>query len=734
MRRIVHIGFTALVLVTVSCQKEFEPVAGTTPAEGRIYTAVIEEEQTPEGRSSVTIDGNVARFSWADGDLITVISSDGAAVENTEIRVSEGNATFTLSSVDSPKYATYPQIAKEYKDGVLSSVALPPIYNDYKGSTNVPMFADMSGGNDVANFRHIGAAVRITLKNIPEGCTKFKFTADGKRITGNFDLDVTEEIPAIRTSDSDWGNTVTFNFAEGTKDMDFFIPVPVGTYNGFTVKLYDGNVIRYRKSATKTFTVERKELRGFKAIELPLVLKFDFSVQPAGWPTANRKPHVTGGTKCQYLLDGVSYEFLLADPLNAGRDYVYWTKASDGLGYIKFEYQQRSLGLPAIEGRKLVKVECYNAAGESGTNYREAGITTQLYNGFDDRTAALEGIECVPGGDVQKLSVQYGTYSWNLTGTENNRVYYLFNLESWIGIRGLTLTYEGKEALISEVETVPEDDGTIQVRAGSFNIRVSTEDSGTDHEWSKRKAGVISSIRDNDFDFFGVQEVCSDQQTYLTEQLADTYACKFFSPYASDGNGDKAQGLIYRKDKFELSEWNYFWPSDNPDEMPPTGFFGGNDVESFNQRFNRGSCCGILTHKASGARMFVMVMHGFVNDDTGDKYAYVNNDREKMYNPDGYPAFFIGDMNANPDRAAYTTWTGYWKDTFAEVSADRRTGPEKTYNNWQNNPISRLDYIFFKGAYVTPKNYVCDNDKYDGFYPSDHFPIYADFIIDTTKQ
>ncbi len=265
-----------------------------------------------------------------------------------------------------------------------------------------------------------------------------------------------------------------------------------------------------------------------------------------------------------------------------------------------------------------------------------------------------------------------------------------------------------------------------KVRVGSFNIRVTgmAVDRGTDNEWSKRKPRVIKSIRQNNYDFFGVQEVTSEQQEYLTKELKDTYTCKFFSPYAQNGSGDKAQGLIYKTEDYTLSEWHYYWPSDTPDTMSQNDKSGDN-------RYNRGACCAILTHKLTGVKIFMMVMHGFLDKPTGDKYAYVNKDREQMYNPKGYPAFFVGDFNAEPSRVAYTTWTKHWKDTYVTVGAEKRVGPDGTYNNWKINQTtfsSRIDYILYKGA-AEPQKYVCDMSKFDGFFPSDHFPLYADFTV-----
>lgn len=101
------------------------------------------------------------------------------------------------------------------------------------------------------------------------------------------------------------------------------------------------------------------------------------------------------------------------------------------------------------------------------------------------------------------------------------------------------------------------EDSQIGVRVGSFNLRMSTLDSG-DNGWENRKSRVMQSVKDNDFDFFGVQECDTRIQSDLESNVGSIYACKFFSPYSQTGNGDKAQGLLYKKTEFTLSDWHYF--------------------------------------------------------------------------------------------------------------------------------------------------------------------------------
>ncbi len=325
-------------------------------------------------------------------------------------------------------------------------------------------------------------------------------------------------------------------------------------------------------------------------------------------------------------------------------------------------------------------------------------------------------------------------------GKGNAEVTLLFR-ENRYNERKATLTFTtkgGKKAVIKATQESANPNIIFKeedIRVGSFNLRVSSEDVGKEHDWEKRKDKVIRSILNNDFDFFGVQEVCIDQQDYLQEKLGNIYEIKFFSPYAADGDGsgDKAQGLLYKKDVWELSEWTIFWPSF--DNMLYT--MHANDIvvpdKGKKQEYNRGSCCAILTHREKDFKVFIMVMHGFLDASAGDLFADVNNTMEQNKNPDGYPAFFVGDFNVKPDRPAYRTWAEYWEDTYTYLDSSKRTGPEMTFHGWTEGTgdDSRIDYIFFKGD-AEPKKYVCDGKPGDLESPSDHYPVYADFAVKYT--
>ncbi|MDD7153797.1 MAG: hypothetical protein SPF80_00165, partial [Candidatus Cryptobacteroides sp.] len=83
-----------------------------------------------------------------------------------------------------------------------------------------------------------------------------------------------------------------------------------------------------------------------------------------------------------------------------------------------------------------------------------------------------------------------------------------------------------------------------------------------------------------------------------------------------------------------------------------------------------------------------------------------------------------------PESEILRTW---WKDSYIVLPADRKDGPKGTFNNHGLNEdmdiAPRIDFVYFRGEKIEPLRYVCDDTLYDGLYPSDHCPVYVDFLI-----
>ena len=155
--------------------------------------------------------------------------------------------------------------------------------------------------------------------------------------------------------------------------------------------------------------------------------------------------------KCQvkYTLDGVDYYFTFADPHGATAHQIYLVPEGVHCGGYRY------FGLPAIEGKKLVKIEMVQAASQKEASYeRLVGVTAWVYNVED--TQAIN-IKWVDGGEPQKQNDNMGTYTYELNGTSGNTVYYLAHPSKAGRIHSLRLFYadlDGTEPA-PEPEPVP---------------------------------------------------------------------------------------------------------------------------------------------------------------------------------------------------------------------------------------------------------------------------------------
>ncbi len=252
MKKLIIPAVIALAAIT-SCQNGSLDV----PEEQGSFSIKARVEALADTKSSVTDDGV---FSWLKGDGIAVY--DGSAFHSYYAQADGATATFTGEESESlQSVAVSPAgLNPSYSETALK-VTLPASYKWVENQTNAPMISEFDNISDGLTFKYLGGIVKIQLKNVPVTATKFVFTTS-KDITGEYAISEQDSEKIIASKGSTTENEVTFTFDAGSvvRDMDFYIPVPVGEYT-FAMGVYQkDNTPILTKTSTKNHTVARKGL------------------------------------------------------------------------------------------------------------------------------------------------------------------------------------------------------------------------------------------------------------------------------------------------------------------------------------------------------------------------------------------------------------------------------------------------------------------------------------------
>ena len=733
------------------CACQTEKMVVETPAVPDYKVSFIANTESDNASKAVigtNASGKIQTF-WENGDKVTVYS-EGNGSSNTKQYAFETSLTSASASaefgytgddfVSGDHYlAIYPHVTSgrtaNFAATRMAQVDVPISQKLVAGGfdRSAAIMLAYSDNLNTMNFKNAVALVKFKVadENIKSG----SITAKAANIVGRFRGDVKlNEDGSYYTELAEYSSGATnapspiLNFSvEGGAALvagtDYYVAVrPVALEEGFSVYL-DGEFI-------KTYYItefKRNTIYDLGTLSLPekeegeteqMTLEFDFTtannfVEGEGLNTWPRTDKSTGNSgpgidmECLYNLNGTQYSFRLVESANADNSRIYWNSN----GYITLANVGRYIGLPIIDGYKLVKVDCLHGT-KASTSGRGLSVSSDL-----GATTTTSGT-IVSGGEQKITKSTQDHLVFNLSGTMPGTRYYLYCSKSGIGFSKITLTYEAD----SDVKRN-------SVRIGTYNLRYINSTDAEENQWENRKGRVKQSILDNDFDVFAVQECSGGIRTYIESELSSVYSGNYFNPYAGNSSKEEYIVLLYKKDKFTLSDWHTFWLAD---DISKIGSISAPNDASGEYTYYRGGCCAVLTEKATNKKIFVISTHGCLGAEYRAKYAAIYAEVEKKYNTNGYPAFLLGDMNSRPTDAASVEYRKYWNDVYRSVAPDMITGPFATYNAFDldrdlNADTKRLDYIYYRNA--TPLNYVCNSKKYDSLYASDHLPVYADMVI-----
>ena len=277
----------ALVLTACNKEKEIEQIPQQPTSEKAYIRAVGEaySAQDITGETKATLN-DAGTFYWAAGDQIGVRLYKGDAITGHDDvgNYDAWDATFALNNADAGKtngefegpsvdewVKAYAAWYPRYLDNDQTNIGgdaklyfyLREWYDGYTSGTSLmPMMAFMGGNyvqsNPDAAFKHVGAGVRVTLKDVPANANQASLTVAGKNIWGWYTIDDPSQAGTASISAGDGSNSTVylkFDTASDKRDITFIFPLPtVNLSGGITIKLYSGSEYTefWKKSAHPT--------------------------------------------------------------------------------------------------------------------------------------------------------------------------------------------------------------------------------------------------------------------------------------------------------------------------------------------------------------------------------------------------------------------------------------------------------------------------------------------------
>ena len=213
---------------------------------------------------------------WTSGDQISL--KCGSEWEAFTLSSGEGTAVGTFSinkdvTINNNSLAVYPAtLSPEWttSDAPGWHITLPDTYAWSARGLKAPMMTYISEENPSwQSFVMATGAIKVDIYDIPANANKLVFTAPGNRVSGQFRLHETEGTNDVHAEDAAVNNTVTITFEAGSAtSRTFLIPLPAGTYNNFTLQMYEDATPIAGTGRKSSVTVDSKKIHYLKPFAL----------------------------------------------------------------------------------------------------------------------------------------------------------------------------------------------------------------------------------------------------------------------------------------------------------------------------------------------------------------------------------------------------------------------------------------------------------------------------------
>ena len=209
----------------------------------------------------------IAPFDLTDG------AGTGSGVFSRELNDDLGETYGNVAIYPFTSGSSYAYSSGETK-GTLT-FNLPSYYTELANLDQVrmPMVAvlDMDGGDKTHfEFKHVGGAVKVTLRNVPSKAKYFKLWASsGGNLSGDFTIDL-NQVGTGTLQGTGSEKTVELQLKDGkaAETLTVYFPVPAGTYT-LGVGVYGDGIVYLEKQGTTSNTIGRGQILRMPELTIP---------------------------------------------------------------------------------------------------------------------------------------------------------------------------------------------------------------------------------------------------------------------------------------------------------------------------------------------------------------------------------------------------------------------------------------------------------------------------------
>jgi endonuclease/exonuclease/phosphatase family metal-dependent hydrolase len=256
----------------------------------------------------------------------------------------------------------------------------------------------------------------------------------------------------------------------------------------------------------------------------------------------------------------------------------------------------------------------------------------------------------------------------------------------------------------------------------TFNVRYNTAADSL-NAWPNRKAMVASVIGFHQTDIVGVQEALAGQVRDLNSLLK---GYEWFGVGRDDGKeAGEFSAVFYKTDRFQKLDGGNFWLSETPDKPGSMGW---------DAAYTRICTWLKLQDRVSGKTFCLFNTHF---DHVGE-IARQNSARllrEKIASLAGVsPVILCGDFNCASEDAPYRILTGSAADGLIIKDAQKLSqaapyGSDYSFNGFEDRVGEGIIDFIFVPANVKVIRHGVISERWNGRYPSDHFPVMAEILL-----